>query len=91
MILTLGLLLKLEDNMGSDKHKKSHDKKEKKSEKSERHHRHSEKSHKKDRKKDRKEDKELPLKSIIDQPISNDDYFAKSQEFRVWLKLQLNL
>ena len=64
--------------MGKDS-KKKHSKEKDKSEKSKKDHKHKSKHH--DR--DKGEDKQ----SKIDNPISIDDFFHKSEEFRVWLKI----
>lgn len=67
----------------TSKEKSSKHKKEKSSK--ERHRKNSkEKDRKKPSKKDRSSDEK---KRSVDAPISKDDYFLKSEQFRVWCKL----
>ncbi len=75
--------------MGKDS-KKKHSKDKDSGEKSRKEHKHKSKDHDRERKSSSK-DKDSKTEHSNINPISSDDFFTKSEEFRVWLKLSQNV
>lgn len=79
----------LPSTMGKDS-KKKHSKDKDSGEKSRKEHKHKSKDHDRERKSSSK-DKDSKTEHPNIKPISSDDFFTKSEEFRVWLKLSQNV
>jgi len=79
----------LPSTMGKDS-KKKHSKDKDSSEKSRKEHKHKSKDHDRERKSSSKDNDSKADHSNI-KPITSDDFFTKSEEFRVWLKLSENV
>lgn len=75
--------------MGKDS-KKKHSKDKDSGEKSKKEHKHKSKDHDKDRKSSSR-DKDSSSVRLNVVPISEDEFFTKNEEFRVWLKLSKNI
>lgn len=75
--------------MGKDS-KKNHSKDKDSSEKSKKEHKHKSKDHDREKKSSSK-DRDTKSEILNISPISSDDFFTKSEEFRVWLKLSENV
>lgn len=75
--------------MGKDS-KKKHSKDKDSGEKSKKDHKHKSKDHDRERKSS-SGDKESKSERPKVKPISEDEFFTKSEEFRVWLKLSKNV